>query len=116
MRIPARLFAVPVTVERYLGQGAYGDAYGDAVTVLGHVTGGQRVQSSGMADEVVTSQRLLLPNPARRADGPGSVDPVALLAPESKVTIAGKSVTVGEVIPHIKPGSAIAIYVSADLT
>lgn len=116
MRIPARLFAIPVTVEPYIGQGAYGDEYGPPVTVLGHITGGQRVQSGSNSDEVVSERRLLLPNPARLADGTGSVEPVALLAPESRVAIGGSIVTVGEVMPHIKPGTATPVYVSAELS
>lgn len=116
MRIPPRLFAIPVTVESYLGQGAYGDQYGDPVTVLGHITGGQRVQSGSTSDEVVSVRRLLLPNPARLADGSGTTDPVELLAPESRVTVAGSPVVVGEVIPHVMPGSTAPTYVSAELS
>lgn len=115
MKIPARLFAIPVEVETYTGQGAYGDAYSAPVTVLGHITGGQVVQSSSTSDEVVSSRRLLLPNPARRADGEGTVDAVELLAPESRIKVQGTETTVGRVDTHIKPGTTVPVYVSVDL-
>lgn len=115
MRIPARLFAIPVAVETYTGQGAYGDAYSAPVTVLGHVTGGQAVRSTTVSDEVVSSRRLLLPNPARLADGSGVVDAVELLAPESRITVRGEQTTVGRVDTPTKPGTAVPVYVSVEL-
>lgn len=115
MNLPPRLFAIPVTIESYSGQGAYGDAYGEPVTVLGHITGGQRVQSGSTSDEVVSSRRLLLPNPARLADGSGTVDPVPLLTPESRVKVGASEATASNVVPHIKPGTSVAAYVSATL-
>lgn len=115
MNIPARLFAIPVVVETYAGQGAYGDAYAAPVTVLGHVTGGQRVQSASTGDEVVSSRRVLVPNPARLADGTGTVDAVALLAPESRITVQGVETTVSRVDTPTKPGSTVPVYVAVDL-
>lgn len=115
MRIPARLFVEPVTIETYAGQGAYGDSYSAPITVLGHISGGRRVNSSSTGDEVVTSQRLMLPNPTRLADGSGTVDPVAVLTPESRVIAATITSTVGQVEPHIQPGTGAVVYVSGEL-
>lgn len=115
MRVPQRWFVEPVTIETYLGQGAYGDSYSSAVVVLGHVSGGRRVNSSSAGDEVVTSQRVMLPNPARLADGSGTVDPVAVLTAESRVTAATITGKVGAVEAHIQPGSGAVVYVSGEI-
>ena len=115
MRIPARWFVEPVTVETYTGQGAYGDAYAAAVTVLGHVSGGRRVQSSGAGDVVVTERRVLLPNPARLADGSGTVDPSAVLTPESRVTSGSVTGVIGRVDEHRQPGTGAVVYVSGEI-
>lgn len=118
MRVPARWFAEPVTVETHQGQGAYGDTYAAGVTVLGHVTsgpqapGGVRVELSTTGEEVVSQRRLLLPNPARLADGSGAVDPSVLLAPESRVTSGQLVATVGQVEEHRQPGTGAVVYVS----
>ena len=115
MRVPARWFSEPVTIETYAGQGAYEDQYAAPVVVLGHIAGGRRVQSSSAGDEVVSSQRILLPNPTRLADGSGTVDPVAVLTAESRVVTAAVSATVAAVEPHIQPGSGRVVYVSGEL-
>lgn len=116
MIVPPQWFAEPVTIETYSGQGAYGDVYAGPITVLGHISGGRRVNSSSSGDEVVTSQRLLLPNPTRLADGSGAVDPTATLTPESRVTSGTISATVGQVDEHRQPGTGAVIYVSAELS
>ncbi|MGY1773506.1 hypothetical protein [Blastococcus sp. SYSU D00813] len=116
MRIPARWFAEPITVETHQGQGAYGDTFSDPVTVLGHVSGGRRLQRSAAAEEVVSQRQVLLPNPARLADGSGTVDPVEVLTPESRVTAATVVATVGQVTPHVQPGTGAVVYVSGELT
>ena len=116
MRIPQRLFREPITVESYLGNGAYGDQFGDPVTVLGHVTGGATVQSSSEGDDVVSSQRVLLPNPARLAGSSGSINPVELLRPESRVSAGSISSTVSQVNEHRHPGTGALIYVSGVLS
>lgn len=121
MIIPARWFAEAVTIETHAGQGAYGDTYAAAVTVLGHVTagrsasGGVRVQSSGSGDEVVSAMRLLLPNPTRLADGSGTVDPTTLLTAESRVTSGAVVATVAQVEEHRQPGTGAVVYVSGVL-
>lgn len=115
MRIPARWFVEPVTVEAHQGQGAYGDEFAAPVTVLGHVSGGRVLRRSGAAEEVVSERRVLLPNPARLADGSGVVDPVSVLVPESRVTAGSVAATVGEVVPHVQPGAGTVVYVSAVL-
>lgn len=115
MRVPTRWFVEPVTIETYTGQGAYGDAYAAAVTVLGHVSGGRRVNRSGSSDEVVTERRVMLPNPARLADGSGTVDPSTVLTPESRVTSAAITGTATQVDEHRQPGTGAVVYVSAGL-
>jgi hypothetical protein len=114
VRIPARWFVEPVTIEPYAGQGAYGDVYAAPVTVLGHISGGRRVQGT-VAQEVVSERRLMLPNPTHLADGSGTVDPVAVLTPESRITAGAVVATVGEVTPHIQPGTGAVVYVSGSL-
>lgn len=121
MIVPPHWFTEPVTVESYTGQGAYGDTFGAAVTVLGHISsgrgtvGGRRVQSSASGDEVVSAMRVLLPNPARLADGTGTVDPVALLTAESRVTSGAVVATVEQVEEHRQPGTGAVVYVSGVL-
>lgn len=121
MRVPPHLFVEPVTVESYAGQGAYGDSFADPVTVLGHVTagrnarGGLRVSSSASGDEVVPAMRVLLPNPARLADGSGTVDPSELLTTESRVTSGAVTGTVEQVEEHRQPGTGAVVYVSGVL-
>lgn len=115
MKVPARWFAEPVTIETYAGQGAYNDQYAAAVTVLGHVSGGRRVQGSS-TQEVVSERRLMLPNPTYLADGSGTVDPVALLTPESRVVAGSVSAIVGDVTPHAQPGTGAVVYVSGGLS
>lgn len=121
MRVPAKWFKEPVTVESYAGQGAYGDSFAAPVTVLGHISsgrsaaGGVQVRSSASGDEVVADQRLLLPNPARLADGSGTVDPSALLTAESRVTSGAISSTVIQVEEHRQPGTGAVVYVSGVL-
>lgn len=110
-----RWFVEPITIETYAGQGAYGDNYEAPVVVLGHISGGRRVNSSGAGDEVVTNLRVMLPNPAPLANGSGSVDPVAVLTPESRIVSAAASGTVSHVEPHIQPGTGAVVYVSGEI-
>ena len=116
MRVPQSWFVEPIEIKTYLGQGAYGDAHADPVTVLGHVSGGRRVNSSPTGDEVVTNQRVMLPNPARLADGTGTVDPAAVLTAESLIVAATISGTVASVEPHIQPGTGAVVYVSGEVS
>lgn len=115
MRIPARLFVEPVTVETYSGQGAYTDAYAPAVTVLGHVSGGRRVSRLTDGEEVVAEQQVLLPNPARLADGSGTVDPSTVLTAESRITAGTVTGVVARVAEHRQPGTGVVVYVSGVL-
>jgi hypothetical protein len=114
VNIPARWFVEPITIETYQGQGAYGDSYAEAITVLGHVSGGRRVQGSN-AQELVSERRVMLPNPTRLADGSGTVDPVAVLQPESRVTASFVTAVIGQVEPHVQPGTGAVVYVSGTL-
>ena len=120
--IPPHLFVEPVTVESHAGQGAYGDNFAEPVTVLGHITtgagssgGGLRLGGSQTGDVVVSTMRVLLPNPTRKADGSGTVDPSALLTTESRVTSGAVSTTVAEVVEHRQPGTGVVVYVSGVL-
>jgi hypothetical protein len=113
--IPGSLFVEPVTVETYRGSGAYGDVYEDPVTVYGHVSGGRRLSRSVQGDQVSSEQRLMLPNPARQVGG-GTLDPAALLTPESRVTAGAISSTATSVVEHRKPGTGQLVYVSGLLT
>lgn len=116
MRIPPRWFVEPITVEAHAGQGAYGDTYAAGVTVLGHVSGGRRLQRASSAEEIISQRQVLLPNPTRLADGSGTVDPTVVLTPESRVTAGTVVATVGEVTPHVQPGTGRVVYVSGELT
>ena len=115
MIIPPHWFSEPITIETYAGQGAYEDQYAAPIVVLGHISGGRRVRASSTGDEVVSSQRIMLPNPTRLADGSGTVDPVAVLTAESRVATAAVSTTVAAVEPHVQPGSGRVVYVSGEL-
>lgn len=115
MIIPDRWFVEPIQVQTYQGGGAYGETYADAVTVLGHIAGGQTVHWATQGNDVVPSQRILLPNPCRLADGTGTVNPADLLTPQSRVISDTITSDVGAVEHHIQPGSGALIYVSGQL-
>lgn len=116
VRIPLRWFVEPITIETHQGQGAYGDTFAAPVVVLGHVSGGRRLQGANGAEEVVSWRQVLLPSPARLADGTGTVDPIAVLTPESRVRAGTANSTVSEVVPHVQPGTGVVVYVSGELT
>lgn len=115
MIIPAWWFAEQVTIETFQGSGAYGDAFGDPVTVLGNIAGGETVQFAPSGSEVVASQVLMLPNPCRLADGSGTVDPSAVLTPQSRVTSGVVVSQVGSVDLHREPASGALLCVFGHL-
>lgn len=116
MIIPGGWFVERVTVETFLGSGAYGDRYADPVEVFGHISGGRRVTRSTQGEEVTSDQRVMLPNPVSRVGGGEVLDPSQLLRPESRVTSGAMSSTVVQVAEHRQPGSGTLVYVSAALT
>lgn len=120
MIIPGGWFVEPVTIESYRGQGAYGDVYADPVTVLGHVSGGSttsggRIQAGAQGEELVAESRVMLPNPARLADGSGAVDPADVLRTQSRITAGAITATAVAVSEHRQPGSGRLVYVSGSL-
>lgn len=106
---PEWWFSLPVELETYQGAGAYGETYAAAVTVLGHVTGGQTVHWASQGNDVVASEVVILPNPCRLADGSGTVNPADVLTPQTRVTFDGLVSLVSAVEVHRSPGSGTVL-------
>lgn len=70
-----------ITVEPYLGAGAYGDTWGPAVTVRGIVEEKRRLVRNSTGDEVLSHTTIRCP---LDTDAP----------PLSKVTVRGRATTV----------------------
>jgi hypothetical protein len=115
VRIPQRWFVERITVETYAGGGPWGDTYRGPVTVLGHISGGRRLQAGGDGEEITAEQKIMLPNPCRLADEDAEVDPAELLTPQSRVTSGSLSATATAVVEHRHPGSGRIVYVSGSL-
>lgn len=115
MIVPAWWFTEQVTVETYQGPGTYGDTYAAPVVVLGNIAGGETVQWASTGSEVVASQVVMLPNPCRLADGSGTVDPSAVLTPQSRVTSGVVVSQVGSVDLHREPASGALLCVFGHL-
>lgn len=79
--IPGFLLRHTVTVEPYVGQGAYGEVYGPAVTVRCFVDDRRRLVRNSEGDEVVSESRLM----CRLTED---------IPPESRVTLNGRVTTV----------------------
>jgi hypothetical protein len=113
--IPGHWFTEHVTVETHTGEGPYGDVFDKPVTVLGHVSGGRRVSRSAQNEEVTTDVQVLVPNPARLADGSGVVDPAELLRPQSRIRSGATESTVARIAEYRQPSTGALVYVAAAL-
>lgn len=82
MKIRRAYLKETVSVESYAGQGAYGPAYGSAVTVRAHIDATRRLVRDAEGREVV-SELTLYVHP----------DDASAFPPESRVTVAGAHVS-----------------------
>lgn len=77
--IPTRLLPQTVTIQPYLGTGAYGDTFGPAVTVPARVDRTRKLIESAAGQQVVSEATVIVQ--------PGTVEyPI-----KSKITLPGES-------------------------
>lgn len=81
MVLGARWRTHTISVEPYLGSGAYGAVYGPPVSVQCRVQDEVRLVRSASGDEVVSSATVFC-------------DPDVVITPESRVTVNGRVTTV----------------------
>lgn len=81
MSIPARFRTHTISIEPYLGSGAYGAVYGPPVDVVCRVEEGMRMVRASSGDEVVSSAMVFC-------------DPDVTIPTESRVTVNGRVTTV----------------------
>lgn len=86
MRVPSSLLRSSITVEPYLGAGAYGPSYGTAVTLRARVEGRRRAVRRPDGTDVIASATATI-----RPEGPDV--PV-----ESRVVHAGRTYEVLDVV------------------
>ena len=114
MKIRRSLLKDLVTVETYSGEGAYGPNFAASVTVKVNVDQTRRLVRNPAGDEVVSEATFAVhPQPRNETSG-ATLDAVALFAPESAVTIAGRSAKVIGVKPNTMRGRCV--YVSVTVT
>ena len=82
MKIRRSLLKDTVTVESYLGEGAYGPSYGDPVTVQCDMDPTRRLVRGANGEEVVSSGTFTL--------HPNDAD---LFVPQSRLTIGSRTTT-----------------------
>lgn len=89
MQVPTSLLPDRITIEPYLGSGAYGPSYGDPVTLRARVEGRRRaVRTSGGVDVIGQATATVRPTPAA----------MAAAAVESKVTHGDRTYEVLDVV------------------
>lgn len=81
MPIPARWRTHTISVEPYLGSGAYGSAYGPAVDVTCRVEDGVKLVRTSAGDEAVSTSTVFC-------------DTDTVIPAESRVTVSGRVTTV----------------------
>jgi len=86
----ATRFKDPVTVETYLGSGAYGDVFADPETRYGQVLGGTRLVRNAAGEEVVSQTTIHGPI----SDAPDDPPTAGQYAPGSQVTVNGRTARV----------------------
>jgi len=105
-----------VTVRSYSGEGAYGAAYGDPLTVWCNVDAKRRLVRDAAGDETVAEATLLLHPRTRTVPAEGQVqqtiDPAEVFVPESEVTIGGRTTRVLECKPHTLRGTTVMVEVT----
>lgn len=77
MALGARWRTHTISIEPFLGSGAYGSAYGPPVSVVCHVEDAIRLVRTSAGDEVVSSSTVYC-------------DPTVVIPPESRVTVNGR--------------------------
>ena len=80
MKVRRSLLKDSVTIESYLGEGAYGPSYGDPVTFHCDMDPTRRLVRNGNGEEVVSSGSFSL-----------HPDDADLFTPQSRLTIGGKT-------------------------
>lgn len=83
MKIRRSMLKDTVTVETWTGEGAYGAAYADPVTIRWNYDGTRRLARNANGEEVVSE-----------GTGQAHPDDAAQFTPESRLTIDGRTSTV----------------------
>jgi hypothetical protein len=109
VRIPARWFAEPVTVQTYDGEGAYGPLYIGSLTVNANVEDVRVLVRNKDGDETVSETTIRVP-PAIDIDGV-TQDLKAAFAAESTVTVRGRITRVISTSLHAPKGVPVFVEV-----
>lgn len=114
MKIRRSLLKDLVAVETYTGEGAYGPIFAAPVTVKVNVDQTRRLVRNPAGAEVVSEATLAVhPTPRNETTG-ATLDAATLFAPESRVTISGRSAKVISMKPNTIRGRTV--YVSVTVT
>ena len=114
MKVRRSLLKDLVAVETYSGEGAYGPIFEASVTVKVNVDQTRRLVRNTAGDEVVSESTLAVHPAPRDETTRALLDAMALFAPESAVTIAGRAAKVIGVKPNTMRGRIV--YVSVTVT
>lgn len=114
MRVRRGAFREPVTVRTYRGQSGSGRVLADPRTVHADVDSSRALVRASDGTEVTSEARLTVhPRPLLvGADPAQEVDPLELFAPESEVTVRGRTTRVISVKPHTDRGRVHLVEVA----
>lgn len=118
MKIRRSLLKDPVVVATYGGESAYGPTYSPEVRALVNVDATRRLVRNADGDEAVAEATLQAHPVIRLVDANdqpvGTVDPLELFAPESKVTLPGR--TTPSTVLAAKPNTLRGRVVFVEIT
>lgn len=112
VRLPARHLRDRASVRTYKGTGARGKVLDPAVEVWSAASAERSLVRNGDGQEVVSELKLLLPPQARRTDGTGVVDALAVFAQGSEVEALGHRGQVVKAKPHTLRGRTVYVEVT----
>lgn len=112
MKLRRSLLRDQVTVATYDGEGAYGVSYAAERTMRCNVSAGRKLVRNAAGDETVAEATIVLQPAARDIATDELVDTAAAFAPESRVTVAGRTSQVIGVKPHTERGKTVFVEVT----
>ena len=116
MKIRRSLLKDVVPVATYSGESAYGPAYAAEVRALVNVDATRRLVRNADGDEVVAEATLQAHPTTRLVDAngqpAGTADALELFAPESRVTIDGRTSTVIAAKPNTLRGRTVFVEIT----
>lgn len=108
----ARLFTQSVTLETFLGAGAYGDTYADPAEVSCFIQDAVKLTRSSTAEEVVSTTTLF----AALATSPDSPPVAGQFSAGSRVTVNGRQAFVIHAARQNSGGPTRIHHTRVDLT